>query len=104
MGALGSACTVVHSVYVSPNTSPSALLRAAVEFPDSVSAAQAEALKAAFGGPTPNGAAPMAEVGAWGAVALGRLHGVWISAAAPLEVRKWTATGVYASSRVAGRQ
>ncbi|KAI7841110.1 hypothetical protein COHA_005335 [Chlorella ohadii] len=33
-----------------------------VEFPDSVSAAQAEALKAAFGGPTPNGAAPMAEV------------------------------------------
>lgn len=38
----------------------------AVEFPDSVSAAQAEALKAAFGGPTPNGSAPMAEVGAGG--------------------------------------
>lgn len=34
----------------------------AVEFPDEVTPKQAAALKAAFGGPTPNGAAPMAEV------------------------------------------
>lgn len=33
-----------------------------VEFPDEVTPKQAAALKAAFGGPTPNGAAPMAEV------------------------------------------
>lgn len=34
----------------------------AVEFPNEVSPQQAAALKAAFGGPTPNGSAPMAEV------------------------------------------